>query len=59
MNLEASFPLHLPQHHSPDIERTSSGRDLADALDSWLMEDFTHEDWLHVHSWSDIEEELS
>ena len=33
--------------------RISSGRDLDEALDAWLAEDFTHEDWLHVHSWYD------
>jgi hypothetical protein len=56
MNPSTTFHLALPEPLCPDIERTSSGRDLADALDAWLAEDFTHEDYLHVHSWNDDEE---
>ena len=53
MNDAMTFPLSLPDTPCPITERTSTGRDLQDALDTWLAEDFTHEDWLHVHSWND------
>ena len=56
MNDYATYALKLPNPLAPGIERTSSGWDLEDALDAWLADDFAHEDYLHVHSWSDEEE---
>lgn len=55
MSLQSIHQLRLPLT-IPNIERTSSGRDLEQALDVWLAEDFLHEDYLHVHSWNDGEE---
>ena len=51
-----TFPVHLPQQLALDLERTSSGRLLDEALDAWLAEEFLHDDWIHVHSWTDDEE---
>lgn len=59
MNDAITFPLRLPSPSCPVTERTTSGRDLAEALDAWLAEDFEHEDWLHVHSWNDDEQEVA
>lgn len=56
MNDLTTYALRLPNAGIPDIERTSSGRDLDEALDAWLTEGFLHEDYLHVHSWNDSEE---
>lgn len=56
MNDQLTFALNLPDTLCPVTERTSAGRDLAEALDAWLAEDFAHEDFLHVHSWNDNEE---
>ncbi len=54
MNDLNTYTLRLPR--LTGIERTSRGRDLDEALDLWLAEDFLHEDYLHVHSWNDNEE---
>ena len=51
-----TFTLRLPDTPCPISERTSSGRDLDDAIDAWLAEDFLTDDYLHVHSWNDDEE---
>lgn len=56
MNDLNTYTLRLPGTLLTGIERTSSGRDLDEALDLWLAEDFLHEDYLHVHSWNDDEE---
>lgn len=53
MNDQLTFELNLPDRHCPVTERTSSGQILDEALYAWLAEDFTSEDWLHVHSWND------
>ncbi|MEQ1712409.1 MAG: hypothetical protein ABL908_13545 [Hyphomicrobium sp.] len=41
---QLTFALHLPSALIPDIERTSSGRDLEEALDAWLAEEFDNDD---------------
>jgi hypothetical protein len=56
MNDLITYPVRLPADADLTPELTSSGQDLADALDTWLADDFLHEDWLHVHSWNDDEE---
>ena len=56
MNDLTTYAPKLPTTLLTGIERTSSGRDLDEALDAWLAEDFLHEDYLHVHSWNDDEE---
>lgn len=56
MNDQLTFALRLPSALIPDIERTSSGRDLEEALDAWLADEFDNDDYRHVHSWHDDEE---
>jgi hypothetical protein len=58
MNTTTTFAFNLPNTLCPITERTSAGRDLGEALDAWLADDFAHEDYLHVHSWSDDGEEI-
>lgn len=56
MNDLFTYPVRLPAEAPLASELTSSGQDLAEALDAWLADDFRHPDWLHVHSWHDDEE---
>ncbi len=53
MNYETSFSLRLPSQRFPDIERTTAGRDLDDALDAWLSDQETSDAFAHVYGWTD------
>lgn len=50
--------LAVPEDSTLGIELTSTGRRLDDVLDAWLADDFAHDDWVHVHSWTDDEREM-
>lgn len=50
-----TFSLKLPCPADPCHERTSSGRDLDDALDAWLLDEFMTNN--HVHSWIDASDQ--
>lgn len=45
--------IRLPQPGCDHRERTSTGRDLLDALDAWLADDSHSADYVHVHSWAE------
>jgi hypothetical protein len=53
------YAIRLPQPGCGQRERTSSGRDLLDALDAWLADDSASADWAHVHDWTDADSESS
>ena len=50
------YAIRLPQPGCDHRERTSTGRDLLDALDAWLADDSTGADYAHVHSWAQRDE---
>lgn len=58
MNYETSFALRLPSPSVPEIECTTAGKDLDDALDAWLADQEANEDFAHVYGWNDDAEEV-
>ena len=58
MTSTSIYNLRLPNFFNPDMERTVSGRDLEEALDAWLADDMAREDYQHILSWNDDDEEV-